>query len=103
MRSRKMWDQSGNLIYEEVRGEVILDNRYVDTTDAGFMVMPDIQPYKTVAADIRTGKPIVINSRSEHKEFLRRNGYEELGNDKPKPKEVKMSSPKEMLRYLFNK
>ena len=44
------------------------------------MVTADIQPYKAVAADKESGKCPVINSRKQHREFLRRNGYEELGN-----------------------
>lgn len=43
---------------------------------------PDIQPYKAIATDVATGKPPVIGSRREHKEFLRRNNYVEVGNEK---------------------
>lgn len=39
-------------------------------------VMPDIQPYRTVAADKETGKQMTIHSRKQHKEFLKRNNYE---------------------------
>ena len=46
----------------------------------GTQIIPDIEPYKTTAAD-RNGKQIVIRSRREHKEFLKRNGYVEVGND----------------------
>lgn len=54
-------------------------------------VIPDIQPYTTVAADKETKKRVHITSRKQHREFLRRNGYEEIGNEKfepsaPKPK-----------------
>ena len=44
-------------------------------------VAPDIGPYQAVAVDVATGKPPVINSRSSHREFLKRNGYVEVGND----------------------
>lgn len=44
--------------------------------------MPDIQPYKTVAVDKETGKTCVINSRKQHREFLKRNEYTEVGSDK---------------------
>lgn len=40
------------------------------------MVNPDIQPYKTVAADKETGKQQWIHSRKQHNEFLKRNNYE---------------------------
>lgn len=48
-------------------------------------VMSDIEPYRAVAADKETGKLPVIGSRSQHREFLKRNDYVELGNEMPKP------------------
>lgn len=42
-------------------------------------ITPDIEPYQTVAADKETGKLVNIRSRKDHREFLKRNGYEELG------------------------
>lgn len=50
-------------------------------------VIMDIQPYQTAAADKETGKQVFIKSRSEHKAFLRRNNYEEVGND-PLPEHI---------------
>ena len=44
-------------------------------------VVQDIAPYQAVAVDIATGKPPRIGSRRQHKEFLRRNGYVEVGNE----------------------
>lgn len=46
------------------------------------MVAPDIGAYQAVAVDVATGKPPVINSRSAHREFLKRNGYQEVGNER---------------------
>jgi putative FmdB family regulatory protein len=50
------------------------------------MGQPDIRPYIAVAGD-RAGKP--ITSRREHREFLKRNGFREAGDqkvpDKPLP------------------
>lgn len=43
------------------------------------MVNPDIQPYRTVAADKKTGKLMHIESRRQHKEFLARNDCVETG------------------------
>jgi hypothetical protein len=57
----------------EIRGEV-----------RGWEIVPDIEPYQTVAAD-RNGKSVVIGSRREHKEFLKRNGYVEVGNSVKPP------------------
>ena len=47
------------------------------------MVIADIQPYQAVALDVASGKAPIINSRSRHREFLRRNNYVEVGNDMP--------------------
>ncbi len=49
------------------------------------MVSPDIDTYKTMAVDKETGKRAVINSRKQHKEFLRRNDYIEIGTQEFKP------------------
>lgn len=55
------------------------------------MVAPDIGPYQAVAIDVATGKPPVINSRSAHRDFLKRNGYTEVGTERVgrKPGEVR--------------
>lgn len=39
-------------------------------------------PYQAVAEDKDSGRRPLIKSRAEHEAFLRRNGYEEVGNDK---------------------
>lgn len=44
-------------------------------------VAPDISPYQAVAVDVATGQLPVISSRSAHREFLKRNGYTEVGNE----------------------
>ena len=46
------------------------------------MVQPDIAPYRAVAGD-RAGQ--YITSRREHREFLRRNRFTEVGNEPVKP------------------
>lgn len=46
------------------------------------MVSPDIAPYKAVAGD-RMGQ--MISSRREHREFLKRNRFVEVGNEPMKP------------------
>lgn len=48
------------------------------------MVQADIQPYMSAAIDKETGKPVGIHSRKQHREFLRRNDYVEIGNDAPR-------------------
>ena len=47
------------------------------------MVIADIQPYQSMGIDVATGKAPVITSRSEHRAYLRRNGYVEVGNEMP--------------------
>lgn len=38
-------------------------------------------PYRPIAIDKESGKRPLIRTREEHTAFLRRNGYEEVGND----------------------
>lgn len=48
-------------------------------------------PYMPVAGNREDGSKRMIRSKSEHEAFLRRNGYEEVGNDKsmaPPPPEA---------------
>lgn len=42
-------------------------------------IIPDIEPYVAVAGDM-AGK--VIRSRKEHREFLKRNNFQEIGNER---------------------
>lgn len=48
---------------------------------SGIQIIKDIEPYKAVAVDSRTGKVPKIGSRREHREFLRANNYVEVGNE----------------------
>lgn len=48
------------------------------------MVQADIQPYMSAAIDKETGKRVGVQSRKQHREFLRRNDYVEIGNEGPK-------------------
>lgn len=46
-------------------------------------IMSDIQDYRTAASDVaHDNKRVVITSRSRHREFLKDNGYVEVGNEK---------------------
>jgi hypothetical protein len=58
---------------------------------AGPQIMSDIAPYRTAATDVATGQRAVIGGRRQHREFLRRNGYVELGNDYVSPQREEMS------------
>ena len=59
--------------------------------EAGPQIMSDIAPYRTTATDVATGKRAVIGGRRQHREFLRRNGYVEVGNDYVPPRREEMS------------
>ncbi len=53
-----------------------------DAQAIGLQIIRDIDPYKAVAVDIATDTAPAIGSRREHREFLKRNGYHEVGNEK---------------------
>lgn len=62
--------------------ELVPADQYVpdQSSLSSLYIIPDIKPYKSVAWDQETNKPVIIGGRRQHREFLRRNGYEEVGN-----------------------
>ena len=51
----------------------------------GPALIKDIEPYRAMGADVAcNGLRPMIGSRSEHRDYLRRNGYVETGNENPK-------------------
>ena len=64
------------------------------------MVISDIQPYQAMGIDVATGKAPVIGSRSEHRNYLKRNGYVEVGNEMPKQREKKIEGEFDVRREL---
>lgn len=87
MRSRYVYAPDGKLVAEYNGSEcVYLDHEYYDAKQ-GPMVMPDIQPYKSMIDGS------MITSRSVHRSHLRQHGCIEVGNDSslrnPKPQPVK--------------
>lgn len=51
---------------------------------SGLQIIRDIDPYRAVGADVAAGnKRPVIGGRRQHREFLSRNGYVEVGNEMP--------------------
>ena len=51
----------------------------------GPAIISDIEPYRAIASDIACGgKRPIIGGRRQHREFLRRNGYVEVGNETPR-------------------
>lgn len=59
--------------------------------DGAPMVISDLPEYRTAAADKHTGKRPVIGGRRQHREFLSRNGYAEVGNDYTPPRREELS------------
>lgn len=61
--------------------ELIPADQYVrESTSSSIHVIPDLKDYKSVAWDKERGGQVVVSGRKQHREFLRRNGYEEVGN-----------------------
>lgn len=61
------------------------------------------QPYLTPAFDKESGERQMIRSRAEHEAFLRRNGLEEVGNDKsfaPVPAEEAAYRKREKIKEM---
>lgn len=49
----------------------------------GLQIIKDIDPYKAMGGDVALGGNAPnIMSRREHREFMRRNNYVEIGNEK---------------------
>lgn len=55
------------------------------------MVIGDLPEYRAAAADKHTGKRPMIGGRRQHREFLQRNGYIEIGNEMPKLQREELS------------
>src|ERR1700748_2632408 len=57
-------------------------------SSSALQIIKDIEPYKAVAADKATGKTPVIGGRRQHREFLKRNGYHEVGNEQMRQRPI---------------
>ena len=71
-------------IWDKVAKDFVPADQFVRTgVDAGYNIMSDIEPYQNII----DGKP--VGGRRQHREFLKRHGVEEVGNEKiynrPKP------------------
>jgi len=73
-RSHYVFDK-GQVIYAVEDGVVTIDKQET-STDAGFYVVPDIQPYQSMIDGS------MITSRSRHREHLKAHNCIEVGNDK---------------------
>jgi hypothetical protein len=72
------WDKSRQIWVESTRSKI-------RNAPSGFQIIRDLKPYKAAAIDKNTGKRPMIDGRAEHREFLKRNGYREVGNDWVEP------------------
>ena len=80
MRRRFIYDRDLDAMIEIGAGTNHLDPH----PGAGLQIISDIEPYRTAASDVASdNKRAVIGSRSRHREFLRDNGYVEVGNERP--------------------
>jgi hypothetical protein len=62
--------------------EITAGSNHPDAPPSGIQIIRDIEPYRTAGSDIaHDNKRIVVGSRSEHRDFLRRNNYVEVGNE----------------------
>ena len=67
----------------------------------GMHIIRDIEPYRTAGSDIaHDNKRIMVGSRSEHRDFLRRNDYIEVGNERPRSGEVPELSRKDRIEDI---
>ncbi len=69
-----------------------------DSHSIGLQIIKDIDPYRAVAVDVATDSAPAIGSRREHREFLKRNGYHEVGNEKIGPKTQEFTPVRDDLR-----
>jgi len=98
MRNRYIYDKHGDVIYAEEKG-VVIKNELEPTVDAGYMVMPDIQPYRSMIDGS------LITSRSVHRSHLKQHNCVEVGNDSslrqpPKPKSPPPGLKEEIVRAV---
>lgn len=70
MRRKYVYDPSKKTLVEVAKSE----------GSSRLFIYGDIKPYVAVAGDM-AGKE--ITSRSQHRAFLKRNGFEEVGNELP--------------------
>jgi hypothetical protein len=89
-------------IYDRTLKKVVpKDENYFARADQrrGAVIIRDIEPYKTVAADTN-GKRVVVGGRRQHREFLNRNGYVEMGNEQPRNRLQYGPGPGEVAREI---
>lgn len=86
--TRKSWVQ------DPVTLKLIPKDEYQPRSQAGFFVMGDIQPYKSMI----TGE--MIEGRRQHRDHLREHGCIEVGNERQKPRTPTPISREDVRRDL---
>lgn len=77
-----------------MRGGQLVPKRFAAPlvrADSATMVISDLEPYRAVAADKHNGKRPVIGGRRQHREFMQRNGYIDVGNERITPRREELS------------
>ena len=65
--------------YDRASGKMIKGRASRKTESPDYYIIDDIQPYEAMAGDM-AGKH--ITSRSQHRDYLRRNQLDEVGSEK---------------------
>lgn len=62
-------------------------------------IIRDIEPYRAMGSDVAFGgKRPIIGGRRQHREYLQRNGYVEIGNERA-PSRSDAPSPREAQQH----
>lgn len=87
-RERWIWDRELQCLVQIGEGS----NRETPAPSGkSAYVIGDIAPYRAAGSDIAAGgKRPVIGGRRQHREFLKRNGYVEVGNERRMPERVEL-------------
>jgi hypothetical protein len=75
--------------------ELIPEDEYHRPAQAGFFVVPDIQPYQSMV----TGE--VIGGRRQHREHLRQHNVVEVGNELDKATPKPWEPPKGLKEHVI--
>ena len=87
--TRRSWVQ------DPITHKLIPKEEYESPPEAGFFVMGDINPYKSMV----TGE--MIQGRRQHREHLRRHDVVEVGNDYDKRPQKAAETPKGLKQTLI--
>lgn len=76
-----------------------------DKSAAGPQIVRDIDPYVSSAANKHSGKRELVGGRRQHREFLKRNDYVEVGNDSslfkpPQPQKLDLVTKREIVQAI---